>query len=467
MRLLRGALVPLVLLALPAPALASFPGANGRIAYQQTGSDPEDDTQGERQPDGASDIWTIDPGGSARTNVTRDPETDSDPAYSPDGMRVAYARAGYRFCNTPGCDAQHIWVVEADGSGKRQVTSGGYLFESDPSFSRDGTRILFARWDGGRQALYLIGVDGSGETELVPGDGVAVADPREPSFSPDGSQIVFVGSVPYSDDGRTREDSEIFVMNADGSGVRRLTQNAGSASGSGSRDASPSFSPDGRRIVWASAGDIWVMNADGSAPQQLTTGDRAESAPAFSPDGRQIAFTKDIPWSYSGAFSGGNSEIFTMNADGSGERNVTQDREAFGLPQSEPDWGVGRSATLLEASTEWSQPVQELRVEVGCEAACDVEVSGRAVVTLRPASKARTAAKRRLSFPLKRVRRSLAAGERRSLRLRLKRRKARTTVTRLLKRGARAKALVTVEAVDEHGEVQTKKLRIKLRRGGR
>jgi Tol biopolymer transport system component len=107
----------------------------------------------------------------------------------------------------------------------------------------------------------------------------------------------------------------IFVMNADGSRVRKLTRNVASDSG-------PVWSPDGRKIAFRSArdgnGEIYVMNADGSGPRRLTRNPRSDGAPVWSPDGRMIVFIR---------FGVGNSDVYVMNADGSGQRNLTPNPE--------------------------------------------------------------------------------------------------------------------------------------------
>ena len=105
-------------------------------------------------------------------------------------------------------------------------------------------------------------------------------------------------------------DSEIYVMNADGSGVTRLTNSGGDH---------PSWSPDGRRIAFTSNGDgdseIYVMNADGSGVTRLTNNDAVGINDfSWSPDGRRIAFTSN---------GDGDSEIYVMNADGSGVTRLT------------------------------------------------------------------------------------------------------------------------------------------------
>ncbi len=109
-----------------------------------------------------------------------------------------------------------------------------------------------------------------------------------------------------------RDDNlEIYLINADGSGLTNLTNNAAA-------DSSPSWSPDGRQIAFNSTRDrsweIYLMNADGSGLSRLTDNSAYDYAPVWSPDGRQIAFLSDRD---------GNWEIYLMNADGSGQTNLT------------------------------------------------------------------------------------------------------------------------------------------------
>jgi len=143
------------------------------------------------------------------------------------------------------------------------------------------------------------------------------AQERYPSWSPDGKKIAFVSNI----DG----DSEIYIMNVDGSNQTNLTENP-------AVDLHPTFSPDGMRIAFDSDRDgnreIYVMNADGSDQIRLTNEPAAEYAPSWSPDGKKIAFHSNRD---------GNLEIYTMNADGYNQTNLTENPAVDAWPSWSPD----------------------------------------------------------------------------------------------------------------------------------
>ncbi len=150
----------------------------------------------------------------------------------------------------------------------------------------------------------------------------------EAVFSPDGSRIAFISDR----DGNV----ELYVMNADGTDLRRLTSTPGV-------EGSPSWTADGRQIVYASNAtgnfQIWVIDADGSDPRQLTQEPASNFQPAVSPDGRTIAFTSDRD---------GNYDIYLMSIDGSNQRNFTRSQVHETTPVWFPD---GRLAYLVPETT--------------------------------------------------------------------------------------------------------------------
>ena len=184
-------------------------------------------------------------------------------------------------------------------------------WDASPAWSPDGSRIAFNSDRDGNTEVYAMNADGSGVARLTYNDAVDGG----PAWSPDGRRIAFES---------TRDGNwEIYVMNADGSGVTRLTHND-------AYDWSPAWSPDGRRIAFHSKRDgnreIYVMNADGSGVTRLTYNGAFDSGPNWSPDGRRIAFGSDRD---------GDFEVYVMNADGSGVTRLA-DNDG-GTPAWSPD----------------------------------------------------------------------------------------------------------------------------------
>jgi TolB protein len=232
------------------------------------------------------------------------------PVWSPDGSKIAFSNPIPFSCRAS-C-RNYILVMNADGSGVRQLTNG---YDISPVWSPDGTRIAFSSNRDGNHEIYVMNADGSGQVNLTnnPGfDDWAV-------WSPDGTRIAFYS---YRDG-----NNEIYVMNADGSGQVNLTNNPGN-------DISPRWSPDGTRIAFVSNRDgnyemIYVMNADGSGQVNLTNNPGDDFAPVWSPDGTRIAFLS--------APDGYNYEIYVMNADGSGLQNLTNNPGNDDGPVWSPD----------------------------------------------------------------------------------------------------------------------------------
>ncbi len=159
-------------------------------------------------------------------------------------------------------------------------------------------RIAFADWN----TISVINTDGTGLTSLIDDDGQGWTY-MSPAWSPDGSQIAF---------GSSRDGGwDIYVISADGSGLRRLTTH-------GARDDSPAWSPDGSQIAFTSDRDgdfeIHVMNADGSSIRRVTDHPAEDGDPSWSPDGSMIAFTSNRD---------GPHEIYVVNVDGTDTRRVT------------------------------------------------------------------------------------------------------------------------------------------------
>lgn len=202
---------------------------------------------------------------------------DWDPAWSPDGSKIAFASDRAR-----ALDHGDIFVVNSDGSGLVRLTSDEFD-DREPAWSPDGRRIAFER---GNYVYVMNAIDGSALTAVT-------LYGTHPQWSPDGSRIVFAGT-----------DSHIWVTNPDGSRLIQLTAAPG-------LDDTPAWSPDGRRIAFrhrASEPGIWaiyLMNSDGTGVEQLTV---SGQRPAWSPDSRMLAYE--------------DSGIYVINVDGSGLRRL-------------------------------------------------------------------------------------------------------------------------------------------------
>jgi dipeptidyl aminopeptidase/acylaminoacyl peptidase len=218
-----------------------------------------------------SGVSIVNTDGSNQTRLTSEPDESVRRAvFSPDGLKIAYESArsiGFGI-EGPEYDSPAISVMSADGSGRTRLTDPP-IGASDPVFSPDGSKIAFTSesnytpsyYSPSRSGVSVMNADGSAPTRLTSATVNGVFE-EEPSFSPDGSRIAYTRRA-------VGKDSEIYVMNADGSGQTRL--GGGSAVGYG-----PVFSPDGLKIAFTSgrdvgpSSDVYVMNADGSSPARLT-----------------------------------------------------------------------------------------------------------------------------------------------------------------------------------------------------
>ena len=170
-----------------------------------------------------------------------------------------------------------------------------------------------------RGDVVVVNADGSGFTNLTPGQANSFDDDRDPSWSPGGARIAFVS---HRDASNTQE---IYVMNAEGTGVRRLTSDSGDGR---TFNVDPAWSPDGGRIAWRKAGqnstdEIWVMNADGSGQRRLTTDAGQKSAPRWSPDSGRLLYSRTSP-----------AHVFVVAASGGPVRDLTPQ----GTSDSNPAW---------------------------------------------------------------------------------------------------------------------------------
>ena len=212
-------------------------------------------------------------------------------------------------------DRSHIYAVGANGAGLKQLTSGGIDF--DPSLSPDGKRIVFRGRRGGSDDVYRVNIDGTGLLRLTANRAMDYA----PSWSPDGRRVVFAST-------RGGDFPHIWVMDSAGRHQRRVS---GSITGE-----YPAFSRDGTQVAFANnqgatdAGfEIYVMDASGSHIRRLTKNALDDMGPTWSPDGRLIAFHR------SPGGAGNLPDVYVMRPDGSRQRRLT--RGGGELPSWSPD----------------------------------------------------------------------------------------------------------------------------------
>lgn len=266
-----------------------------------------------RDSRGNPDIYSMNSDGTTQTRLTNSSAWKSRPRLSPDRMRIAFGRSD------DGSNSK-IYVMNVDGSSETNISSNPFARDSDPAWSPTGRKIAFARTVPDHTGIYLMNPDGSGQIQITSGRDT------EPAWSPDGRRIAFASnrdSASYS---------QIYVMNADGTGIVRLTN-------SPTTDVEPSWSPDSTRIAFvrfavggtgtvvAPAGDIYVMNADGSGVTNLTHNPAYSGNPVWSHDGLKILFASNR--------DDGHLSLYVMNADGSCPIRLTNTVEAG---DSDPDW---------------------------------------------------------------------------------------------------------------------------------
>jgi len=311
-----------------APAQATFPGQNGLLVFQR--------------PVGRQvDLFTVPPAGGAIRRLTRTSTWEEKAEWSADGGRLAFGRSG------PTGDPTEIASLDVR-TGDLEVLTSFASSSQAPTWSPDGRIAFFSLHEAPAPAsrdmpppaeLWSIAADGSGLQRLTRDKQIQT----DAEWSPDGNTIA------YSQWRAVRGEPGVFdiglsLMNRDGTGKRALL------AASARRDiATQSWSPDGQRLVveWVSAtpsgrkrgerqSDIAVVNADGTGLRFLTRTAALETEPVWSPDGTMIAFASDrhVRRGRHLDRNGAAFEIYTMRADGTEVHRITRNH----VPDLYPDW---------------------------------------------------------------------------------------------------------------------------------
>lgn len=203
--------------------------------------------------DGRYGIYVMRADGTRSHRLLVSDRGNAAPSWSPDGRWIVFSEG-----------VAGLYVTSADGRRVRRLTHPEFTKDLDPSWSPDGSRIVFVREDPGvDSALFVIRPDGTGLCELTP----FTTSTLSPAWSPDGSMLVYSAG-----DGR---GFGISVVNANGTGRRELTPQA--------LDFHPAWSPDGRLIAFQREATLYVMNADGSHVRRLTEPEAIDGSPAWRP----------------------------------------------------------------------------------------------------------------------------------------------------------------------------------------
>jgi TolB protein len=287
-------------------ARATYPGANGKIAFSTDGD-----------PNG-SNIFVVNPNGSGETQLTHSEFGSANhPNWSPDGTKIVFS--------VDASGTGQLYVMDSDGNRGHLLFDDPGNYDNNPHYSPNGSQIAFQSCGATGCTIDVIASDGSGAASVLTSPIWGASDP---TWSPDGSKIAF-GS---NQDGLL---SAVWVMDANGSNQHRLT--------AASLEAGyPDWSPDGKHILFQDkccvfGTNIWVMNADGSGQKQIThmPTKHQDGFAHYSPDGTKIVFIADLAYKAGSCGENGCSDLYTMDTNGTHMTKIVSDQPGVFIS----DWG--------------------------------------------------------------------------------------------------------------------------------
>jgi TolB protein len=233
-----------------------------------------------------------------------------------------------------------IYGMNAGGGNQNRLTDEvgdpstprGLLFQVEPAWSPDGSAIAFSSKREGSFDIYTMDADGEGTRRLT----TSREDESHPSWAPDGDRLVFSMGT---------RSGDLYLVNRDGTGLRPLV--VGRA-----HDREPAWSPDGRWIAFTrgtpgtSIRELWLVRPNGTGARRLTSLEAVSEAPAWSPDSKRVAFATDV--------RNVQFDIYSVGVDGRGQRRLTVTADDSFEPAWAPD---GATIAYTEGGAIYSKEV--------------------------------------------------------------------------------------------------------------
>jgi len=283
------------------------------------------------------------------------------PHLSPDGTKIAYSRGQSIAGSCSACTTYEIWIMNADGTNKTQMTNNSYR-DGEALFSPDGTKLLLTHYQGAPSSdccnetdVYIMDIATKVETKLYGTTGydwgiawssagilIRSSDPNyvilriqsdgtglttlfdatkqvvTVTYSPDGTKLVYASDISGS--------YNLYVSNADGTSPVQITNSVtvyGDYSAWGNVQSAV-------KIAFVKSNDIWMTNDHGNSPVNITNSAEIETTPRLSPDASKIAYLSD---------QSGRYEIWIMNADGVNKTQITNNNTTYQVtPGDTPAW---------------------------------------------------------------------------------------------------------------------------------
>lgn len=254
--------------------------------------------------EGQAELSTVNVESLEVSRITKDSVSDKRPAWTPGGDQIAFAS------NRDGQAGRDLYTINPSNGQITRLTYRPEVLDTDPSWTPSqgdqvSQTIVFAsNRNGDNMEIYAMDIQTNAITRLTFREGTQDANP---TISPDGSRIAFQSKID--------DNWEIFVMDANGENIKQLTFNPAD-------DIEPAWSPQGNQIGFstnrAENYEIYRMDVDGSNKTNLTQNKANDTWPSWSPDAGQIAFQSDRVAPGSGQF-----ELFIMNNDGNEQNQIT------------------------------------------------------------------------------------------------------------------------------------------------